>query len=93
MVQHILELTMIVSRSITKRNLEYAKKVMKETHAYYDLNKGTLHRDIVAQTLDVLVKNYGEMQFKIPYDTDICREITYHLNIYLTDLNKFKKTL
>lgn len=81
----IISYNELVGRFLTKGKQEKSKDIIKKTNKYYQDNKKRYPFDVILQSLEILITNYGEVQYKFGTKTDIGSFITEYLNSYIKE--------
>lgn len=87
-INYILNLNMVTSRFLTNTHQDKAKNIVKEVKNYFDKNRKNYPNDVVLESLEILITNYGEFQSKFGLSTDFGLFITEYLYYYMGEKKK-----
>jgi hypothetical protein len=87
-INYILNLNMATSRFLTNNQQDKAKNLIKEVKNHFEKNRKIFANDVILESLEILITNYGEIQYKFGLNTDIGRFITEYLYYYMGEKKK-----
>jgi len=88
-INGINQMDMVLGRFIVRNKYDRATKIMEETKKYF-INNKNLNYQVVAESLEILIHHYSDIQSKIPLESKFGKEITKYYNYYATERKKIK---
>ena len=83
-----IQMNMVVARFLTKNDFVTAISTIKSTKKLFLDNKNH-NNQVLAEVLEILVTNYGEIQSKLPLGSDVGQVVTEHLTFYMKERKKY----
>lgn len=84
-IDMIITYNQIMGRFLIKGDFDKSIDIIKKTNNYYQDNKKRYPLDIILQSLEILITNYGEIQYKFGINTEIGKIITEYLSSYMKE--------
>ena len=87
-INNIINLNSILGRFLVNNNQDKSKVIIIDTKKFFEKNMKNYPNDVILECLEILITNYGEIQYKFGLKTDFGKFITEYIFYYIGERKK-----